>query len=209
MLGADNTTLIATTWIELISQNYQSKLPTQATALKKKQLSIPKAAQSRKCQCHLTLKSAAGFSSSDRENLLSNILVSMSRQCQKLQLLIDHMAVCLKNKFACASVCLCVCVSWLVFCGSCNLQAASAAACAAIIIMKCCSSALILLSFSSSFPCACCTPKRGTHCLSLSLSPFLSYTHLHLPRSNCHKILNANWRLCALRESNSNDRFAS
>lgn len=113
VLGADNTTLIATTWIELISQNYQSKLPTQATALKKKQLSIPKAAQSRKCQCHLTLKSAAGFSSSDRENLLSNILVSMSRQCQKLQLLIDHMAVCLKNKFACASVCLCVLAGFL------------------------------------------------------------------------------------------------
>lgn len=83
------------------------------------------------------------FLSSDRENLLSNIFVSMSRQCQKLQLLIDHMAVSLKNKFACATVCICVCVCVLAgFLW--QLQAAAAAAtaaCAAIIIMKCAAAA--------------------------------------------------------------------
>lgn len=137
----------------------------------------------------------------------------MSRQCQKLQLLIDHMAVSLKNKFACATVCICecVCVGWFfVAVASSGSSSSSSVRCHNYNEVRC-SRALILLAFSSSSPCACCTPKRGTHTHthSFSFSLSLSYTHLHLPRSNCHKMLNANWRLCALRESKSNDRFAS
>lgn len=89
-----------------------------------------------------TEKCCGIFLGSDRENLLSNIFVSMSRQCQKLQLLIDHMAVSLKNKFACATVCICECVCVLAgFLWQLQAAAAAAAACAAIIIMKCAAAA--------------------------------------------------------------------
>lgn len=126
-----------------------------------------------------TEKCCGIFLSSDRENLLSNIFVSMSRQCQKLQLLIDHMAVSLKNKFACATVC--ICVGW--FFVAVASSGGSSVRCHNYNEVRC-SRALILLAFSSSSPCACCTPKRGTHTHTHTLYLPLSLSRTHI--CTCH-----------------------